>query len=602
MRVGQLEFREVWTVDFEFYAPLGERPVPICLVARELASGRLVRLWGDELRQLRNAPYPAQSDCLVVAYYASAEMSCHLALDWPMPKNLLDLYVEFRRLTNGKPPVCGSGLLGALIHFGLDSIAATEKEEMRQLAMRGSPWSNDERAALLDYCQSDVDALARLLPRMQPYLDLPRALLRGRYMKSAARIEHVGVPIDVAMLEILKANWAAIRHHLIERIDADFGVFEGGTFKAERWARWLAAQGIPWPRLPSGRLALDDDTFREMARAYPAIAPIRELRFALSQLRLADLAIGHDGRNRCLLSAFSSKTGRNQPSNSKFIFGPSVWLRSLIQPQPGSGLAYIDWSQQEFGIAAALSHDEAMMEAYQSGDPYLTFAKQAGAAPASATKQSHGAVREQFKACVLAVQYGMEAESLACRIGRSPAEARELLRLHRQTYRRFWRWSDAALDYAMLHGWLYTAFGWTIHATGEPNPRSLRNFPMQANGAEMLRLACCLATESGIAVCAPVHDAILIEAPLNQLQKQVEQAQWNMEEASAVVLEGFRLRSEAKLIPHPERYQDERGQQMWETVCGVLRGPVPASNLSTHDDDVSQSIGTGYPSIHVSHE
>ena len=36
---------------------------------------------------------------------------------------------------------------------------------------------------------------------------------------------------------------------------------------------------------------------------------------------------------------------------------------------------------------------------------------------------------------------------------------------------------------------------------------------MQANGAEMLRLACCFATERGVRVCAPVHDAILIEAP-----------------------------------------------------------------------------------------
>ena len=42
------------------------------------------------------------------------------------------------------------------------------------------------------------------------------------------------------------------------------------TFSAARWSAFLACKGIPWPRLPSGALALDDDTFREMARAYPA--------------------------------------------------------------------------------------------------------------------------------------------------------------------------------------------------------------------------------------------------------------------------------------------------------------------------------------------
>src|SRR6476659_9940813 len=122
-----------------------------------------------------------------------------------------------------------------------------------------------------------------------------------------------------------------------------------------------------------------------MARAHPAVASLRELRSALSDLRLNDLAVGGDGRNRTILSAFRARTGRNQPSNSRFIFGPAVWLRSLIKPPPGHAVAYVDWSQQEFGIAAALSGDHNMQAAYQSGDPYLAFAKQAGAVPADAT-------------------------------------------------------------------------------------------------------------------------------------------------------------------------------------------------------------------------
>ena len=75
---------------------------------------------------------------------------------------------------------CGHGLLGALRLFGLDGIEAAEKDSMRQLAMRGGSYTADERRALLDYCQTDVDALARLLPALLPQIDLPRALLRGR--------------------------------------------------------------------------------------------------------------------------------------------------------------------------------------------------------------------------------------------------------------------------------------------------------------------------------------------------------------------------------------------------------------------------------------
>ena len=55
-----------------------------------------------------------------------------------------------------------------------------------------------------------------------------------------------------------------------------------------------------------------------------------------------DLAVGAEGRNRTLLSPFGARTGRNTPSNTKFIFGPAVWLRGLIRPDPGKALAYID--------------------------------------------------------------------------------------------------------------------------------------------------------------------------------------------------------------------------------------------------------------------
>ena len=128
------------------------------------------------------------------------------------------------------------------------------------------------------------------------------------------------------------------------------------SFSQRRFAEWLAREGIPWPRLESGQLALDDDTFRQMARTYPSVSSLRELRHSLGEMRLfEDLAVGSDGRNRCLLSAFRSTSGRNQPSNARFIFGPSVWLRNLIQPREDHAVAYVDWSQQEFGIAAALS-------------------------------------------------------------------------------------------------------------------------------------------------------------------------------------------------------------------------------------------------------
>jgi hypothetical protein len=564
-------FNEIWLVDFEFSAPDGERPRPLCFVAKEARTGRAIREWLDDAPA--RPPFAIGPDSLFVSYYASAELGCFLALNWPMPARILDLYAEFRCLTSGRTVPCGHGLLGALSYHGLDGLRTIEKESMRLLALRGGPYSPEERSALVAYCESDVDALNQLLWAMLPRIDLPRALLRGRYMAAAARIEWRGVPIDSAALALLRSNWDRIKANLINVVNTHCGVFvpagqreidpastlgkailetaedwhidphhladavslvsdyeraathdarearraarkatgltakrieqwenaghdyadypsldvaarelagmypelgigggyrsddgaddtnhagllweqlrirdekprprhdseiirkaaelvvasPGGgehfgpmTFSAQRFAGYLRRKGIPWPRRESGALALDDDTFREMARAYPTeIGPIRELRYTLSQLRLNELVVGSDGRNRCLLSAFASRTGRNQPSNSRFIFGPSTWLRSLIRPETGRALAYVDYEQQEFGIAAALSGDAAMMHAYQSGDPYLTFAKQAGAVPSDGTKETHKAQRERFKVLSLAVQYGMGPDSLARRL------------------------------------------------------------------------------------------------------------------------------------------------------------------------------------------
>jgi len=570
MTRGELNFREIWLVDFEFSAPPGERPTVVCLVAWGIKSGRKFRLWQDELEGLPEPPYDCDGDTLFVAYYASAELGCHLSLGWPLPANVLDLFVEFRNLTNGGQLIAGNGLVGALACFGLNSIEAAEKAAMRELALRGGPWTEQERRDLLDYCESDVAALARLLPVMQSHLDTPHALLRGRYMKAIAHMEHAGVPIDTEGLARLDENWEHLQDSLIADVDAGYGVYDGRSFRRQRFEAWLTREDIPWPRLGSGQLDLCDDTFREMSRAYPQLEPLRQLRHALSKMRLSELAVGADGRNRCLLSPFRSRTGRNQPSNSRFIFGTSSWLRSLIKPGPGRGVAYIDWSQQEFGIAAALSGDALMQDAYRSGDPYLAFAKQAGAVPPDATKHSHKSEREQFKACVLAVQYGMGPESLAQRIGQPTAKARELLQLHKQTYRTFWLWSDAAVDHAMLYGTLWTVFGWTIHVGADPNPRFLRNFPMQANGAALLRLACCFAVDRGVTLCAPVHDAVLIEAPLEHLDGAIQTTQHAMAEASRIVLDGFELRTDAVVVRYPERYADERGQEMWERIQDLL--------------------------------
>jgi DNA polymerase I-like protein with 3'-5' exonuclease and polymerase domains len=211
-----------------------------------------------------------------------------------------------------------------------------------------------------------------------------------------------------------------------------------------------------------------------------------------------------------------------------------------------------------------------MQDSYRSGDPYLAFGKQAGAVPSNATKQSHRKERDRFKAYVLGVNYGMGEKTLADRIQQSALEARDLLKKHQDTYQQFWRWSNGALDYAMFYGKLWTVFGWTIKVNENPNPRMLRKFLIQVSGAEMLRLACILVLNEGVNICAPVHGAILIEAPIDELDDNISIAQNVMKQASKIVLGGFGLNTDVEDIKFPNRFTDRRGIETLDAIMDIL--------------------------------
>lgn len=219
------QFEEVWAVDTEFIARPGERYDPICLVARELKSGRLLRLWHNRLGP--NPPYRTDAGVLFFFFVANAELGFHLSKNWPMPVNVVDLSAEFRCFVNGRKTPAGKGLLGALTYFGHDTISTQRKEAMRKRIMQGPPFTAEEIAESLDYCTGDVDDLAKLLLKLLPIIDLKIALYRGKFVSVLAAMEHRGVPIDMEIFARLvdKKTWRALRDAMVPVIDADFGVY-----------------------------------------------------------------------------------------------------------------------------------------------------------------------------------------------------------------------------------------------------------------------------------------------------------------------------------------------------------------------------------------
>ena len=564
----ELPYSEIWVCDTEYRHEDGNTVEPVCAVFLEILSGKEIRLWAEKGQA---CPVKFGRHTLFVAYAANAEMSYFLEMGWEIPPRVLDLYAEYRAASNDAAGNPKSSLVDAMAVFGISDIDSTHKEVMRSMILDNREYTDEQHVQIMDYCASDVYGLTKLLGAMLPIVDLTAALFRGRYMCAVARVERNGIPIDTATLKVLRDNWEAIKRRLIETLGASYGVYVDGAFSAEKFAEWLVRNNMPWPRLPSGKLELTEEVFRDRAKADPRVAPLHELRTTLSSLRLNALTVGKDGRNRFAIMPFRSKTSRNQPSNARSVYGPSIWIRGLIKPAEGFGLAYCDWSSQELGIAAAISGDTNMTAAYLAGDFYLAFAEMAKAVPPGATKESHPVEREKFKTVALGVLFGQTEHGISAKLNVTLAEARNLLNLHKETFKTFWKWSEETLMLGSLHMELWTPLRWPLHVCGHFRANTLRNFPIQGAGGDMMRVALCLATEAGLKICCPVHDAFLLEAPLEKLDADTAALQEIMSRASAAILPGLTLRSAAEKVLSPNRYMDEkRGRVMWDQVQDIL--------------------------------
>jgi len=563
-------FSRIYAIDFEYYVrQLGDIVVPVCVVILELLSGQYTHLWLDS-QVVSRFPLPMGRDTLFVAYNCVAETSCFLALNWPIPHYWLDLFVEFRWKTNGLILPHGAGLLGALMYHGLDGISVTEKKAMVDLILTGGPWSDQEKADILAYCQTDADALRDLLPAMKNDIDLPRALMRAEYMVCCARMEHLGIPLDLKKFDMFQAHWNQLQLALIEEINWDYDrIYKGRRFRRRFFEWWLAKNRIPWPRTTSGVLDTKYETFVTMSAQYPQIIPLLKLRETLGQMRLNRLAVGRDGRARCSLRPFAARTSRNAPSTRGFLFAMPAWMRGWALAPEGYGLCYFDYEQAEFGAAAALSGDHLMIAAYLAGDAYTAFAIQSGAIPTGGTKLTHPRERGIYKELAIAIQYGLGIDGIAERTGTSTLEAKLLLRQHKRLYNHFWRWSDSVVNYGAAFGRLWTVFGWQRYYS-DVEPQSMRNFPIQSNSAEILRLAVVLGFQAGVQILAPVHDALLIQFPLQERDAAIAAMTGAMVRASEIVLNGFPLRVEATTFEHPSRFMEDRGRPMWDQMWQLV--------------------------------
>jgi DNA polymerase I len=589
-KLRALRCRELIAIDTEYVAHPGEHVIPVCVCAKSLFTGKTWRIWHSTGSR---SPFKTNPETIYIAYSATAEWSYFLSCGWDLPRSIIDLYPERSLEINGRKEHDGTRpsrkLLGAMEAHGIRTRDDVSKDLNIQLILRGAPYTAQERERILDYCIDDVEDTIRLFDAMLPSMSVEHALCRGGFTRAVAHVEYNGIPMDRASVTKLKAEWPRIMRKLAAKTERryGYGVYDlTGTkprFSMRGFTALLDRMGIldEWPKTAGTDAELgqpiladghgkDGRVFKDMCGRYPELEPLRVLRGMFVDMKEFNLPIGKDGRARTFPFPWASVTGRNQPGRG-FIYGQAKWTRFLIKPASGRAIAYLDLKSAEFGIAAALSGDVNMMAAYQSDDDvYLATAKLTGAVPQSATKQSHASIRTMYKVATLGMQYGMTAWGLVPKLGITESEARRLIDGMHRVYRTYFHWIDDLVPTSQALGEIAAPMGWTLHVDADTNPRTLKNFPMQTTCGEILRLATDMMVDRGINLCAMVHDAVLVEASLQEIDWHCQIATECWTAASKTVLDGFELKSDCVITRYPRRYFEEDGKEMWDRVRNLI--------------------------------
>jgi DNA polymerase I len=363
--------------------------------------------------------------------------------------------------------------------------------------------------------------------------------------------------------------------------DDSLHLYDGTTFCEERLWRLIEARGWDWPRTSTGRYELKKSTVGKQAARYPELKPLARLRDQIAELKLNQFAntIGEDGFSRCPLLPFWTKTGRNQPSarDKMFLPGLPTWLHGLIKPPPGWAIFELDFKAEEVGLMAAFSQDPAMIEDYLA-EPYIKFAVRAGLAPPEATAHTHREIRNTCKPVVLGQNYGMTAYGIARKTGKSMLWARDIAARHRLAYPIFHSWLGDVVAQARFDGFIQTPFGWPMAVTEETSNRAIMNYPAQGAGSDLLRLTAIAATEAGICIAAPVHDAVWAMAPIAEVETTITKLTEIMVKASTLVTGGMPIGvSVEAIVRAPDclgdvRKDDDKGQPMWREIKQLVTG------------------------------
>ncbi|MDD5340866.1 MAG: DNA polymerase I [Patescibacteria group bacterium] len=207
-------------------------------------------------------------------------------------------------------------------------------------------------------------------------------------------------------------------------------------------------------------------------------------------------------------------------------------VRRAFIAEKGNKILSADYSQIELRIAASISEDKNMIDAFKRGDDIhtITAAKINDVKPEEVTKE----MRSRAKAVNFGVLYGMGSNGLAQRTGISRERAQDFIAKYFQAFPKIREYVNETKDFVYKNGYVETLFGRKrylpdIHS-GVPNiaataERMAINMPIQGTAADLLKLAM-IEIHKKLADVSPrskliiqVHDELVFEVPEKEIKK-----------------------------------------------------------------------------------
>jgi len=224
-------------------------------------------------------------------------------------------------------------------------------------------------------------------------------------------------------------------------------------------------------------------------------------------------------------------------------------IRKAFVAEKGKKLISADYSQIELRVLAHMADTPTLRQAFADGlDIHAITASEMFGVPIEGMDPG---IRRKAKAINFGIIYGISSVGLAAQLGISRSEAGAYIKTYFERFPGIRDYMEAMKAEARRQGYVKTLFGRKVHypEINTKNPslrgnyeRAAINAPIQGSAADIIRRAmirmgpALAAAGLNARMLMQVHDELVFEAPVEEVDKTMEVAQAVMEQAPEPVL------------------------------------------------------------------